>query len=146
MSYPMIAGILLFFAGVVAARIIGEKGIKFLSIEEKARFLDAFSKYRMYSSFPILGAAILVIAFTFLFPAISALLVILFVLLCLAYLVVINLMTFGKLKSLNPPPEYRRNFIISRMVQYAGFVCFFLLFGYEMLFNCGYMDLLPFGK
>jgi hypothetical protein len=140
----MIIGIFFFLAGMVVSRMVSEKGVRILNAEEKARFLDAFSRYRMFSSLPVLFVGVLMMVFIYLSPDYSMLFLLGFVLSCVVYLIVLNVMMYVKLKKLNPPAEYRKYHLASRIIQYSGFVAFFLLFGYDMLVNLGYLYLLPF--
>jgi len=140
----MIIGIICYLVGIVVSRMISEKGLKALTDSEKASYLNAFSKFRMFSSLPVLAAGVIMILFIFFFPDYSVFSLLMFALLCIIYLVVLNIMMFIKLKTLNPPAEYRRYHILSRVIQYSGFLAFLLLFGYDWLFNLGYIYLLPF--
>lgn len=144
MSYLMIIGIFFFLAGMTVSRMVGEKGMKALSVEEKSRFLDAFSRIRMFSSLPVFAMGMFMIVLVFLFPDYSISSFLGFILLSVVYLVILNILIYRKLKKLDPPAEYRKYHLASRVIQYSGFLAFFLLFGYDLLFNFGYIYMLPF--
>ncbi|MEZ5426281.1 MAG: hypothetical protein R2747_08455 [Pyrinomonadaceae bacterium] len=115
-----------FFIAYIISRFINERGLKMLDDEEKARLVDAFSGYRIYSSLAIVVVvAVFLLAGQFIsgsswwaaFP-----------LILLSVLFVLTFLSFKKLRSLNLPRAFINNHFFSLSVQYLGIFILFAAF------------------
>src|SRR5688572_11578125 len=108
-----ISGYVAILVGLIAARIINERGYRTLSAEEKVRLMDGFSAQRAYSLIPLV---VLIGGYYFLTrtginqTALSAA----YFGLLATYIVVLAVLNHWRLKTLGMPDAYRRNFTISQ--------------------------------
>lgn len=128
-----IIGFIVFIAAYVIGRLVGERGLKKLTEEERGRLLGGFSKYRVFS---LLGVIVLVVihySFRALAPDSRAAGLPFFVVALVFYLLLSSLYSYRKLKSLGMPDAYINNFLLSTLIQYAGIFVFFgfLIDSYE---------------
>ncbi len=114
-----------FFAAIIASRVIHERGYRLLNAEEKVRLMDGFSRARAYSLIPILlllgGYWLLITKTDFNRYVINSG----YFGLLILYVVVRTWMNRKKLASLDLPPGYRRYFTISQIVSLIGVAWFF---------------------
>ena len=119
-------GIMVFLGTTLINRVLGERALKRLNAEQKARLLDSFSGYRIY------GTMVLVILALFYFAAAKTspqlrftLARALFGLLVLSSIVT-SLLSYLKLKSLEIPRDYMNNFLVRSCLSFVGLT--FLVF------------------
>ena len=118
-------GILAFLVTYFVSRIINERALRKLSIEDKARLLDAFSNYRIYSTLAVLSIPLAHIGLSRLQPQLAwraaPFLFVLFV----GSLALVSMLTYRKLKGLRLPEDYIKSFLLSTLVQYVGIALLF---------------------
>jgi hypothetical protein len=101
-------------------RLINEKALKELSIEEKAKLIDGFSAMRIYSIIPV-AVICFVYIFAMKFMAINhAILISTYLFFLLLYIIVIGVIVFRKLSSLEYPKSYINKYVLSRIIQFVG--------------------------
>lgn len=118
-------GLAVFAAAYILSRIINERGLKMLNADEKARLLDGFSKFRLFSSVAIivvLGVLILSDRFIQNLPAGFSLA---FPFAIISVLLTLNFIGYKKLSTLDLPKEYVRNYLFSIFIQLIGIVFLF---------------------
>ncbi len=118
-------GILAFAITYVASRVINERRLRQLNAEEKARLLDAFSDYRIYSSAAVLSIPLAQIGLSRFRPELAWRLTPLFVALFACVLISVSVLTYRKLKHLQLPVAYIKGFLLSTLLQYVGIVLLF---------------------
>jgi hypothetical protein len=113
-------GIVILFAAIVISRVISERALKQLTTEDKARLLDSFSVYRIANIALLLGIMIVwFVAIRFL-PQWNSTLTIIFVVSFLGVSIVISVLSYRKMKGLNLPASYIKNYLLSLAIQYFG--------------------------
>ncbi len=118
-------GFAVFILCLIGSRIIAEKGIKVLTIEEKGKLVDSFSSMRAYNLIPIV---LLVLVYYILLTKTSLneeLVNGVYWAGLLLYVVIIYILTNKKLVSLDLPSKYVKIFNISRIIQYIGIAILF---------------------
>ena len=123
MTDYFIAGFVLFFICIIISRIISEKALKYLSSNQKTNIVDTFSNQRKYTLIPFVAILFVFIITVRLYPHLGTTLLMFFVVLMIAYLIVIQIRTSKKLFQLRLPKQYLKIYKISRSVYYFGFVC-----------------------
>lgn len=117
---------LILIVAVVASRIVSERGLRKLSIEEKGILLESFSSYRLYNTIVILGLVICYVAAINYYPRNYSTLTLIFIILFFTTSSTVSVLSYQKLKSVNMPSSYIRSFLISQAIQYAGVAAIFL--------------------
>jgi len=117
---------LFLIVAIVASRIVSERALKQLSIEEKGTLLDSFSGYRLYNTIVILGLFVVYFVAINYFPQSYSLLTLIFIVLFFAVSITISVLSYKKLKALNMPENYIKSFLASMAIQYAGVLIVFL--------------------
>ncbi|MBN1499422.1 MAG: hypothetical protein JW982_04675 [Spirochaetes bacterium] len=132
MSLDLI-GILILFAAVILSRMISERANRYISNDEKIKFVDSFSNIRKYSLIPL--AIILVlffITYRYLQKYQAVMLVIYFSLL-ISYVVILNLWIYFRLKKIEINRMYLRQYLISRAIPLVGIIIFAVLLAVKTL-------------
>lgn len=112
-----------FFGFIVTyfvGRVVSERALKRLSVEEKARLLDAFAGQRTYTIVVILGLFALFMLSDRLVTHPNLILAPAFVLLLIATMITLSVLSYRKLKSLGMPQDYIKSFWLSTLIQYIG--------------------------
>ncbi len=117
---PLI-GTMAFLATAIMSRMIREKALKTLSTDEKASLVDAFSSFRIYTFVSVLALMVifylclnyLVLDQSFIFIGYGVCLVI--------FLLVSNGVVYRSLRKLQLPDRYIKSYILSSLIQLAGF-------------------------
>ena len=117
---------LILIVAIIVSRIVSERALKQLSIEEKGTLLDSFSGYRLYNTVVILGLFVVYFAATNYFPQSYSTLTLIFIVLFFTVSITISVLSYKKLKSLNMPADYIKSFLIGLGIQYAGVGVVFL--------------------
>src|SRR5436190_15638704 len=119
MSNDVILAFLAFAVAVVITRLLGEKALKRLSTEEKAKLLDSFSSNRILSVILMLIFVLVFFAASKAWPQYGTTLLwgllITLVLMSLAN----GIFSYTKLKKLSIPKNYVSNFLIRCFIYYA---------------------------
>jgi len=124
-SSDSLFGLAVFAAAYIVSRLVRERALKRLSMEEKARLLDAFSGYRTYFMSAAVCLPLLYFIALKLWPSTRPLLTPIFFISFGLLLVTMSWLSFRKLKELNLPTDYIRGFLISSGLQYLGIAFLF---------------------
>src|SRR5262245_15693218 len=112
-------GLIALLFGVFAGRLINERGMRALTAEQKARFLDAFSAQRKYSLLPLIAIIVLSLALPGRIP--FWVLMSLF----LGYVCAIYFISIRKMHSIALPSSYIRSYTSGQGVQIGGLLFYF---------------------
>jgi hypothetical protein len=114
--------IIILFAAIILSKIISEKALKQLSPEQKISILDSFSKMRMYNLIPL----VLILGFFFfaekIFHFNGFIPYILFLVAILSFMMVIQVVSLKKLKTLQLPDKYMKKYFSSQLIILLGFI------------------------
>ncbi len=126
-------GILILFAAVIFSRMISENANKYITNEEKIKFIDEFSNTRKYSMIPLVFILLFFFAtFKYLSNYKAVTLAVYFSLLII-YVLTLNLWIYFKLKKLDINKRYLKNYLISRSIQFFGIIIFAVLLAVNTL-------------
>lgn len=118
-------GLAVFAAAYILSRIINERGLKMLSADEKARLLDGFSTFRLFSSVAIIVVlGVLIVSDRFI-EGLPAGFSLAFPFAIISVLLTINFIGYKKLSTLDLPKEYVRNYLFSVFIQLIGIIFLF---------------------
>ncbi|MGI8669469.1 MAG: hypothetical protein ACR2J3_06400 [Aridibacter sp.] len=120
-----VIGLVVFIAAYIGGRLISEKALKILNEKEKAKLLDGFSKYRIFSLIGVIALVILHFAVQSLMPNSYFASFRIFVGILVLYLLLSSLYSYNKLNNLEMPDKYINRFLLSTLVQYIGIFVFF---------------------
>src|SRR6266566_409308 len=112
---------LVFACAVAITRLLAEKAIKRLSIEEKAKLLDSFSGYRVYSVILMLVSVLVFFIVSKAWPEYYTTVVWGLIVLLFLNSLGNGLFSYVKLKKLSMPNHYISNFLIRCVVYYGAF-------------------------
>ncbi|HUE71363.1 MAG TPA: hypothetical protein VMP01_10805 [Pirellulaceae bacterium] len=128
-SLMELSGYIAILTGLIAARIINERGYRTLSDEQKVRLMDGFSAQRVYALILLL---VLIGGYFFLIRAgiDPTLLSAGYFSLLAAYIIVLAVWNHWRLKALGMPDTYRRFFTASQAVSMLGVAWFFFTLFY----------------
>ena len=119
---PAAIGFIILLCYVALSRVISEKGLRRLQAEQKVKLLDSFSKMRMYYTIP----PIVLLGFFFFliyrFKELSFYWFWGFIVLIIAFQLVMTYIIVKKLKSIDMPLEYIRKAIFARWIIFAGLI------------------------
>jgi hypothetical protein len=118
-------GLAMFVGAYIASRIIRERALKRLSIEQKAQLLDAFSGYRTYFMSAAVCLPLLYFVALRLWPGAQPVLAPMFFISFGLLLLIMSWLSFRKLKQISLPTDYIRSFLISSGLQYIGIAFLF---------------------
>ncbi len=121
MRNPLIIGVGVLLAAVIAGRLINEHGMRALNQEQKARFVDAFATERKYSLLPLLAVIVVSVAYPGRFPMWALLLVL------LGYLVATSIFSVRKMRSIALPDSYVSAYTAARALQVGGLIVYFAI-------------------
>ena len=127
-----ISGFVALFAAIILSRIIGERGYRRLSDDEKLRLMDGFSKARAYALIPLL---ILIGVYWLLLTKTGIdrnLLTIFYFALLIGWVLLRTVLNQRKLAALDLPPAYRRTFTVAQVISLLGLAWFFYAIFGEM--------------
>ncbi len=124
--YAPYFGITVFAALYIASRVIGERALRRLSQEEKARLIDSFSSFRIFSAVIVLLFVVIFLAAENYLTDLSAAIRLGFPAAIFLLLIVLSFATYKKLKSLNVSESYIRTYLITLFLQYLGLAALFL--------------------
>lgn len=124
--YAPYFGITVFAALYIASRVIGERALRRLSQEEKARLIDGFSSFRIFSAVIILLFVVIFLAAENYLTDLSAAVRGGFPAAIFLLFLVLSFITYKKLKSLNISESYIRIYLITLFLQYLGLAALFL--------------------
>lgn len=116
----LVIGVFAYFGCLFASRIVSERAFRTLADEQKVTLMDAFSGMRAYSALPVILIAAVTFGLFFLFPRFILLSMIACFAMLLLYMLLINVMVWRRLNSLDLPADFRRQFLIARSIYYAG--------------------------
>lgn len=124
MNYLFITGIAFYFAGIFLERKIDAKGFQMLSGEQTQMLQDKFTSLRKNNSIAnlILAVAYLVALFTT--PLNQYILIVGYVVIYLSIFFVVASIYIRKLKEMNFPKEFIRNFISAKFIRVLAFGTF----------------------
>jgi hypothetical protein len=120
-----ILGFIVFFCAYVISRVINENNLKKLNSEEKARLIDAFSNYRIYSLVTVVVVVIVFFIGNSAFPQFNFILTAAFFAVLLLTTIVNSIFIHKKLSSLNLPAGYIKTYWLSSLLQYFGVIFLF---------------------
>ncbi|HSK72870.1 MAG TPA: hypothetical protein VK892_14305 [Pyrinomonadaceae bacterium] len=124
--YAPFFGITIFAVFYIASRIINERALRQLSQNEKARLIDGFSSFRIFSAVVVLlFVAIFLVAENFLFGLATSIRLA-FPIAIFLLLLILSFITYKKLKKLDISESYIRTYLISLVLQYFGLAALFL--------------------
>jgi hypothetical protein len=129
----MVFAFLVFACAVVINRLLAEKALKRLSVEEKAKLLDSFSGNRVFS---VVLMLIVVVAFFIVskaWPDFGSTLVWGLLVLLLLMSIGNGLFSYLKLKKLSVPKQYISNFLIRCLVYYGALSLLLFIMGSSYL-------------
>ena len=113
-------GLAVFAAAYILSRIINERGLKILNTEEKARLIDNFSTYRIFSSIAVIVVLGLLIVSERFLRQLPSEYHLAFPLAVISVLFSLNFIGYKKLTTLDLPKRYLNFYLISIFVQYFG--------------------------
>lgn len=113
-------GLAVFAAAYILSRIINERGLKILNKEEKARLIDNFSTYRIFSSIAVIVVLGLLIVSERFLRQLPSEYQLAFPLAVISVLFSLNFIGYKKLTTLDLPRRYLNFYLISIFVQYFG--------------------------
>lgn len=119
-------GITIFAVLYIASRVIGERALRRLSDEEKARLIDGFSSFRIFSAVVVLLFVIIFLVAENYLTGLSSAIRVGFPAAIFLLLIVLSFITYRKLKSLNISESYIRTYLITLFLQYLGLAALFL--------------------
>jgi hypothetical protein len=119
-------GIMVFLGAMLINRVLGERALKRLNAEEKARLLDSFSGYRIYGTMVLVILALFYFAVSKTSPQLRFTLARGFFGLLVLSSLVTSLLSYLKLKSLDLPQFYVNNFLVRSGLYFTGLM--FLVF------------------
>lgn len=124
MNYLFITGIAFYFAGIFLERKIDAKGFQMLSGEQTQMLQDKFTSLRKNNSIAnlILAVAYLVALFTT--PLNQYILIVGYVVIYLSIFFVVASIYIRRLKEMNFPKEFIRNFISAKFIRVLAFGTF----------------------
>ncbi|MFN7947124.1 MAG: hypothetical protein U0Z53_17360 [Blastocatellia bacterium] len=105
---------------IVISRIIMERALRQLSVDEKARLLDSFSGYRTWNLAAVLLLAALYFAGMRYLPEWRLTWDLLFLASFLTAILAVSVFSYRKLKMLNLPTGYIKSYLLSLGIQYVG--------------------------
>jgi uncharacterized membrane protein len=120
-----VIGLVVFIAAYIGGRLISERALKILNENQKAKLVDGFSKYRIFSLIGVIALVILHFAVQSLMPNSYFASFHIFVGILVLYLLLSSLYSYNKLKNLEMPDKYINQFLLSTLVQYIGIFVFF---------------------
>lgn len=118
-------GLAVFAAAYILSRVINERGLKMLNADEKARLLDGFSKTRLFSSVAVIVVLGVLILSDKLIQSLPAGFSLAFPLAIISVLLTLNFIGYKKLKTLDLPKEYVKNYLLSVFFQLIGIIFLF---------------------
>jgi hypothetical protein len=124
--YTPVFGIAVFAVAYTISRIIHERALRRLSTEEKARLIDGFSGFRIFTAVVVLLFVVLFFAGSYFFPELTATMSLGFPVAILLILIFLNFITYRKLSELKIPESYIKTYLFSLALQYFGLAALFL--------------------
>ncbi len=118
-------GLAVFAVSYILSRIINERGLKMLNAEEKARLIDGFSTYRVFSSVAVIVVLALLIVSERFLKQLPPEYNLAFPLAILSVLFSLNFIGYKKLTTLNLPGQYLKIYLVSIFVQFFGILFLF---------------------
>jgi TRAP-type uncharacterized transport system fused permease subunit len=127
------SGIVALLVGIIASRMVNERGYQALTSDEKLRLMDGFSKTRKYSLIPLvvlIGLFYVFMSHTsinhgVLIPSVFTVLIL--------YIIIMAVFNQRKLQSLEISPTYRRHFLLSQTLSVLGVAWFFFTSSVEQI-------------
>ncbi|NOT63448.1 MAG: hypothetical protein HOP19_24825 [Acidobacteria bacterium] len=120
MSTSFLVGIALYFVALMASRVFTERALRTLDTTQKATFMGAFSAMRIYALVPLLVLFLLYFVISRQGLFVSSTLLLIFWLLLVVYLIAVQWFSARKIKRLNLPTEFNRNYGIARACSLGG--------------------------
>lgn len=124
MSYSLAAGLVVLVAAVVLARWVGERAQKALSDEQKLRIAERFSTFRKVQLLPMLALLLGYLVLHKLQPVPGPVLTWAVMSGLVAYLLLLNAYALRRLRQMDLPPRYLRDFLAGRAIQLVGVIAF----------------------
>ncbi len=124
--------IIVLLVAIVLSRFVMERGLKDLPDEQRGRLVGSFSAYRLANTTIIFGLILIFLFGTNYYPDITRQFTVLFVALFVGLSLSISLLSYRKLRQLEMPDKYIRNFIIGLAIQYIGIGFVFLPIAWRM--------------
>lgn len=118
-------GIGIFIVTIIASRIISERAMKELTIDEKAKLIDAFSGMRAYSLIPlsiIICGYFLIMRYTDINRVVLS---VVYFSLIILFIIISNIYVYKKLSKLNFPATYLKTHVFSKLISFIGIGIFF---------------------
>jgi len=128
----MIIGGIIFIAAYFGARVLNEKALKHLSLEQKGELITAFSKTRIWSMVILVVIILGFLLLTNFVKIDSKLNTLAYFGALLLYMLVLNIMTQVRLRKLQFPAEYIRLNMYAMLLRYLGLVAVVLSL-YDMM-------------
>jgi hypothetical protein len=122
----MMYGLIGFLVCIAASRLLAERGLAKLTVEEKALLIDRFSNQRKYSMVPLIIMLAAFFGALKLTPEQTPLLVNALLVLSVLYVLASGALGYRTLKAMNCPPEYIGNYLAARTLSTVGMVIFFV--------------------
>lgn len=124
--YEQYFAVAVFAVSFIVSRIIDDRSLKLLSIDEKARLATAFSKYRLFSSALLIVVVILLLASEKIVSNSSAQISFAYPLVVVPLSLLLTFFSYRKLAVLNLPKAYLKMYLLSSLIQYVGLVFIFI--------------------
>ena len=112
--------LILFIVAVLLSRYINSRAIKKLTVEKKAELIDGFSSFGVWAILPLL---VIFGAFYFTFDYVekgNLLYFGLFALLTVGYVIGIQIYIYKKLKKMDYPMSYIKQYLLSLFIRFVG--------------------------
>lgn len=112
--------LILFIVAILLSRYINSRAIKKLTVEKKAELIDGFSSFGVWAILPLL---VIFGAFYFTFDYVekgNLLYFGLFALLTVGYVIGIQIYIYKKLKKMDYPMSYIKQYLLSVFVRFVG--------------------------
>lgn len=120
-------GIAVFAVAYVVSRVVNERAGRLLSAGEKARLVDGFSKFRIFTAVVFMLFVFIFIAADNFLPNLFAAIRFVFPIAGILTLICLSVLTFKKLKALAISQSYIKTHLLGLAVQYLGLIFLFAL-------------------
>lgn len=115
-----LVGLSVLFISILVNRLFSEKSMKLLNSDEKVGLIDTFSSFRKVNIITMVVVVIIYFGGIYLFPQFHLFFLIALIVLVLASFIVVTFYVVDKLKSINIPGAYIKNYLIGRGILALG--------------------------
>lgn len=124
--YAPYFGITVFAVLYIVSRVVSERALRRLSNDEKARLVEGFSGFRIFSAVVVLLFVVIFLVAENYLTDLSGMIRLGFPVAIFILLIILSFLTFNKLKSLNIPESYIKTYLLATFLQYLGLAALFL--------------------